>query len=296
MAAANNNNQHHHKPHFLIVTYPAQGHINPALQFAKRLIRLGARATFLTTLSAYRRMNNPPILDDQLFTFQTFSDGYDDGFKASGDKYDAYKIEIRRRGSQAITDLIVSNENLGRPFNYVTYTLLLPWAAEVAREFHLPSAMLWIQPATVLNIYYYYFNGHKDAIENTATGSAVALPGVSVEFTGKDLPSFLDPTKDDIYNIKPTFQEQMDVLNEDPNPTVLVNSFDKLEPEALKSIEKFKMIAVGPLLPSAFLDGKDPNDNSFGNNARKWKSFAREAAAEGGSSDQNLKAFIAELH
>ncbi|KAK7848250.1 crocetin glucosyltransferase [Quercus suber] len=64
--------------HFVIVAYPAQGHINPAIQFAERLIRLGVNVTFFTTVGAHRRrmIKSPP--PDGL-SFSTFFDGYDDG-------------------------------------------------------------------------------------------------------------------------------------------------------------------------------------------------------------------------
>jgi UDP:flavonoid glycosyltransferase YjiC (YdhE family) len=135
------------RPHFLLVTYPIQGHINPGLQFAKRLIRLGAHVTFVTTVAASRRMAKTPDLDG--LSFSIYSDGYDDGFK-DGDDISNYMSEIKRRGSQALTDLVVSSANEGRPFTGLVYTIFLPWAADVASEFHLPSALLWIQPAMVL--------------------------------------------------------------------------------------------------------------------------------------------------
>ena len=44
-------------PHFLVVTYPAQGHINPARHLARRLLRAtGARVTISTAVSAFRKM------------------------------------------------------------------------------------------------------------------------------------------------------------------------------------------------------------------------------------------------
>ncbi|RVW70407.1 Crocetin glucosyltransferase, chloroplastic [Vitis vinifera] len=54
------------------------------------------------------------------------------------------------------------------------------------------------------------------------------------------------------------------MLHRDTNPTVLINTFDALEPEALRAVSKFKSIGVGPLFPTAFLGGKDPSDTSFG--------------------------------
>ena len=47
----------------LLVTYPAQGHINPSLQLAKLLIRAGAHVTFVTSSSAGTRMSKSPTLD-----------------------------------------------------------------------------------------------------------------------------------------------------------------------------------------------------------------------------------------
>jgi anthocyanidin 3-O-glucoside 5-O-glucosyltransferase len=59
-------------------------------------------------------------------------------------------------------------------------------------------------------------------------------------------------------------QEQLEQLSQETNPKVLVNSFDALELGAMNATEKFNLIGIGPLIPSAFLDGKDPLDKSFG--------------------------------
>ncbi|XP_009373576.3 phloretin 4'-O-glucosyltransferase-like [Pyrus x bretschneideri] len=253
---------------FLLVTYPAQGHINPSFQFAKRLINTtGAQVTFVTCLSASHRVGNDSIPDG--LTYALFSDGYDDGFKP-GDNIDHYMSELRRRGAQAITDLVVSSANEGHPYTCLVCTILLPWAANVAHELHLPNVLLWIQPATVFDIYYYYFNGYKDLIrDNTGSGTndalpcSIQLPGLPLSLTSRDLPSFMVDTNPYTFAL-PLFQEQMDLLERETHPTILVNTFDALEPEALKAIEKYNLIGVGPLIPTTFLDAKDPSDKSFG--------------------------------
>ncbi|XP_062164979.1 phloretin 4'-O-glucosyltransferase-like [Alnus glutinosa] len=249
------------RPHFLLVTFPIQGHINPGLQFAKRLIRFGAHVTFVTTVAARRRMSKIPAPGNLSFT--TFSDGYDDGIKP-GDDVGHFMSEIKRCGSQALTELVVSTANEGRPFTGLVYTILLPWAADVASGLHLPSALLWIQPATVLDIYYYYFNGYGDVIRNSSND-----PSCSVELTGlplfasRDLPSYLLASNTYTFML-PTFQEQLEALEKESKPRILVNTFDALEPDALRAIEKYNLIGIGPLIPSAFLDGKDPSDTCFG--------------------------------
>ncbi|KAB2039633.1 hypothetical protein ES319_D02G024300v1 [Gossypium barbadense] len=216
------------QPHFIVLTYPAQGHINPTLQFAKHLIRIGVRVTYITSISASRRMT-------------------------------------KRRGKDAISEFITSSENEGKPITCIVYSLLLHWAAEVACKHHIPSALLWIQPATVFDIYYFYFNGYESAIkaqaDETNPKCSIKLPGLPPLFT-RDLPSFVIAST--VYqSALSLFQEQMDVLAEEPNAKILINTFDALEHEALNAIEKFKTVGIGPLVPSSFFNSKDALDNSL---------------------------------
>ncbi|XP_050240148.1 phloretin 4'-O-glucosyltransferase-like [Quercus robur] len=150
----------HQQSQFVIVTYPAQGHINPAFQFAERLIRLGVHVTFFTTVGAHHRgmIKSPPLVG---LSFATFSDGYDDGLVPMEDAQKRGD-QLKRNGSKALIDLIVSDANK----QCIVYTTFLPWVADVARELHLPSALPWIQPAMVFDIYYYYYNGFADVIGN----------------------------------------------------------------------------------------------------------------------------------
>lgn len=252
---------------FLLVTYPTQGHINPALQLAKRLIHTtGADVTFVSSLSAQRRIGINLNIPRGL-TFAHFSDGYDDGYK-SGDDLQHYTSELTRRGKQAITDLVVSSVSEGHPYTCIVDTILLPWVAEVASELHLPIALVWIQPATLFDIYYYYCNGYKDLIRNHTTANsdpsyALELPGIPLQLKCRDLPSVILASNP--YNfLLQLIQEFFEKLRKETKPIILVNTFDALEPEALKAIDRYSLIGIGPLVPSAFLDGKDPSDKSFG--------------------------------
>lgn len=257
------------QPHVFLVTFPAQGHINPSLQFAKRLIKLGIEVTFATSIFAHRRMAKiAASTAPEGLKFAAFSDGYDDGFKTGVDDSKRYLLEIRSRGSQTIRDIILKSSDEGRPVTSLVYTLLLPWAAEVARELRIPSALLWIQPATVLDIYYYYFNGYEDEIKSSSNDPnwSIQLPRLPL-LKSQDLPSFLVSSRsnDNKYSFAlPTFKEQLDALDGEENPKVLVNTFDALELEPLKAIEKYNLIGIGPLIPSSLLEGKDPLDSSFG--------------------------------
>ncbi|KAJ4957159.1 hypothetical protein NE237_013942 [Protea cynaroides] len=251
--------------HFLVISFPAQGHINPALQFAKRLTRSEAQVTFLTSMSAHRRMTKTATIDG--LTYASFSDGYDDVFLPSDD-FVNYMVELKRCSSQALTDLTAAAANDRRPVTCIFYNFLLSWVADVARDLHVPSAVLWIQPAAILGLYYYYFNGYADLIHgnNNDPSFSIQLPGLPL-LTSRDLPSFLIPSNDNARHphVMPYVQKLFENLEREiPKARVLVNSFDDLEVEALRAIDKFNIVAIGPLLPSAFLDSKDSSDTSFG--------------------------------
>ncbi|CAI0553353.1 unnamed protein product [Linum tenue] len=259
--------QQRRRPHVLVVTYPAQGHLNPALQFSIRLVSLGCRVTLVTTVSGHRRIAaGSSSLPAERLSIATFSDGHDDEVRTSSSSRATDRAQLWAqlvtRGSKFLRELIASNAREGTPFTRLVYTILLTWAMDAAREENLPSTLLWIQPATVLDIYYYFVNGYEEMFDNCKDQSfVVELPGLPVSFTSKDLPSIVVPS-----NPYPMFLEvmknQIEVLSssnreEDRTGTttkVLVNTFDALEPEALKALEgKLDLVGVGPLVPSSFL-------------------------------------------
>ncbi|XP_010434952.1 PREDICTED: UDP-glycosyltransferase 75D1-like [Camelina sativa] len=254
----NNNSKSPTGPHFLFVTYPAQGHINPSLELAKRLAGTisNARVTFAAPISAYnRRMFSQEIVPETL-TFATYSDGHDDGFKSSTsfdkspqDAVANYMSDMRRRGKETLTELIEDNRRQNRPFTCVVYTILLTWIAELAREIHLPSALLWVQPVTVFSIFYHYFNGYEDAISEMGNNpsSSIKLPSLPL-LTLRDLPSFLVSSNAYAF-LLPAFRDQLESLEEEANPKILINSFQALEPEAMTSVpDNYKIVPIGPLL------------------------------------------------
>ncbi|KAE8734094.1 Detected protein of confused Function [Hibiscus syriacus] len=155
--------------------------------------------------------------------------------------------EFTRRGKEAISEFITSSENEGKPITSIVYSLLLQWVTEVAREHDIPTTVLWIQPATVFDIYYFYFNGYESAIKAQANDSisksecSIKLPGLP-PLSGHDVPSFFNASNA-YHSALSMFQELMEVLADEPNARILVNTFD--------AIEQFKMIAVGPLIQSS---------------------------------------------
>ncbi|KAJ8755229.1 hypothetical protein K2173_019027 [Erythroxylum novogranatense] len=253
------------KTRILLVTFPSQGHINPALQFAKRLVGVGVEVTVATTIGALRRMYKNESSNKSL-SFAGFSDGYDDGFNPNpdSDTLDHYFSKLSSVGPKSLAQLIVASSENGNPFTCVVYCTLLPWVAKVARELHVPSIFLWNQPAAVLSLYYHSFNGYGNFIKENINNPKFLLevPGLP-PLGSSDVPSFFNETNKNNTAL-PIMKQHLENLEEEANPLVLVNTFDDLESEALKSIDKYRLVGIGPLIPSAFLDGKDPSDTSFG--------------------------------
>ncbi|KAF9669462.1 hypothetical protein SADUNF_Sadunf14G0110100 [Salix dunnii] len=189
----------------------------------------------LVTLPAQGHINHSLQFAKRLMLI----DGYDDGIKPQDNRL-RYMYGLKRRGSQTLSELIVDS----------------------AKAKPIPSS-LWIQPAAVFDIYFYHFNGYGDIFSNCKdTSNVIALPGLP-QFSSRGLPSFLLPSNTYATALQ-LLQEQPEQLSQETNQEVLVNSFDALELGAMNATEKFNLIGIEPLIPSDFLDGKDPLDKSFG--------------------------------
>ncbi|CAH8251267.1 unnamed protein product [Arabidopsis lyrata] len=232
-------------PHFLLVTFPAQGHVNPSLRFARRLIKTtGTRVTFVACVSVFHNSMIPNHNNVDNLSFLTFSDGFDDGGISTYEDRQKRTANLKVNGDKALSEFIEASRNGDSPVTCVIYTILLNWAPKVARRFQLPSALLWIQPALVFDIYYNHFMGNNSVFKLTNLSSLEI----------RDLPSFLTPsnTNKAAYD---SFQEMMEFLIEETNPKILINTFDSLEPEALTAFPNIDMVAVGPLLPTEIFSG-----------------------------------------
>nr|WIW42759.1 UDP-glycosyltransferase [Nicotiana tabacum] len=266
--------------HFLVISLPAQGHINPTLQMAKNLARAGARATFVTTVYGLKRMNNLPT-QERLF-YSSFSDGYDDDWISNTDHND-YMNNLKYEGSKNLKNLLRKFSDEGHPVTFLVYTILLPWVAVVARELHVPSAFLVIQCGTAFAIYNHLFNS-INGVYSSSVSDITVTPSFAIEFpelplfSSNDIPTIVLPNAPHSSVMIPIMREHIQNLEKDPNSCVLINSFDALEEKSMRIVDKLRIFSVGPLVPSAFSDGNDPKDKSFGcelfenreKNYRQW--------------------------
>lgn len=257
------------RPHFLVLTYPLQGHIAPALRLARRLLAAApdALVTFSTTAAAHRRMfpgksEGPDGAAEAnggggRLEFVPFSDGTESGYVRSSDlaAFNEYMASFHTVGPRSVGEIVDALAARGRPVSRVVYTLLLPWAADVGRTRGVPSALYWIQPVSVFAIYYHYFHGHAGVVidHRHDPSFVVQLPGLAPQAVG-DLPSFLTDSTDpsDIFHsIYTTLRDLFDTIDrETPKATVLVNTCQELEVDALTAVGAHDVLPIGPVLPS----------------------------------------------
>lgn len=255
---------HSPQPHILVLTFPAQSHINPALQLAKRLAAAGAFVTFATSASAIKRMPSPSAATPNI----SFASLYDGDSIPTDPAVDpaVFLAEFCRLGRISAADIVASFAAEGRPVTCIVYTILLPWAADLARHLGLPSFLFWIQPAALFSIYYRYFDdGYSDQIVSSINAAElINLPGLP-PLAKEDLPSFLLPDTPHGFMVTAISNLFEELRKGEGKPRVLANTFDALEKDALEAIAgEVEVTTVGPMIPSAFLDGKNKSDTSFG--------------------------------
>ncbi|KAG6391348.1 hypothetical protein SASPL_149102 [Salvia splendens] len=243
-----------HKPHCLILPYPIQGHINPMLQFSKRLAAKGITITFAVLENLHTSA------DDEFsssISVETISDGYTSATRAAA-LLPEYLPTFQKAGSESLTQLIEKLRERGRAVDCVVYDTFLPWGLAVARNMGLFGAAFFTQSCSVNIIYYSLFKGllNVEVVERE-----VLLPGLP-ELGASDLPSFVL----DRETHPGSFELLVDQFEgvEDSN-FAFVNSVYELEEEATDWLKKFMSVkTIGPTIPSMYLDKRLQHDKNYG--------------------------------
>ncbi|CAA6658962.1 unnamed protein product [Spirodela intermedia] len=245
--------------HALIVPYPSQGHINPMLQFAKRLAsRGGPRVTLVTTRFILLSLD-PAAAADASVGLVAISDGYDRGGVAEAPSLDDYLRSLDAVGSQTLATLIEHHRGAGAgdgPFTCVVYDTYAPWAAAVASRLALPAVAFSTQSCTASAVYCYVGGGLLQVPEDgSAVISAEGLPSLCKS----ELPSLAaGGSGSGAYPMLAALSlSQFSRLGK--NDWVLVNSFEELEPQVVDGLKlHMKALTVGPTVPEG--DGRHGMD------------------------------------
>ncbi|KAI8559002.1 hypothetical protein RHMOL_Rhmol04G0140300 [Rhododendron molle] len=247
------------KPHILVFPFPAQGHINPVLQFSKRLASRGLRITIITITSLAKSMHLQPC--GASIEIETISDGFDEAEMTY--VIQAHLGRFVANVSQNLVNLARKFVSSGDPPIAIVYDAIMPFCLDVARKLGIKGAPFFTQACAVSALYYHYYEGNLKIGDRLGTTS-FSMPATPVMQIG-DLPSLI-PDRD----LYPVFLSQM--VNQFSNfqkaDWLLVNTFDKLEEQVLNWMaSQWPMIkTVGPTIPSVYLDKQLEDDKYYGLN------------------------------
>ncbi|XP_028784231.1 UDP-glycosyltransferase 74G1-like [Neltuma alba] len=246
------------KAHCLLVPHPSQGHVNPMLQFSKRLQHHKVKATFVIPRSFWKTITNQSTFKSSI-AFETISDGYDEGGRKAAESGEAYVERFRKVGSQTLSELLDKPSNNGLPpVNCVIYDTFLPWVLDVAKKFGLIGAAFMTQSCTVNSL---FFHLHQGTLELPVKESKILLPHLP-ELEPSDLPSFLYLQ----YGMYSFFWDYLveHFSNIGKADWVLSNSVYELEHQVVDWMRKmWPLRTIGPTLPSMFLDKRIQDDDDY---------------------------------
>ncbi|KAL1365994.1 hypothetical protein HN51_013914 [Arachis hypogaea] len=242
--------------HILMVPYPSQGHLNPMLQFSKRLSTKGVTSTLVITkfISKSMHLHQLSSLPSSI-QFDTISDGYDQGGFSHAESISSYVSTMKTIGSKSLKELIKKyNESSQHPIDCIVYDGLLAWVLDVAKEFGIIGATFFTHMCAVDYTFYCVHNGILKVPVSEVPINIEGLPLLEL----KDTPSFVcNPAFYPAY-----FDMVMNQFsNVDKADLLLVNSFYKLEHQVVDSMSKLcPMLTIGPTIPYAYLDKAILND------------------------------------
>ena len=224
-----------HMAHVLVVPLPGQGHINPMLQFAKKLVSKGVAATLVTT----RFIARTTRIDAGEVQVEAISDGHDEGVFSSAASPEEYMRKLEVTGSASLAELIKARALSGRPFTCVVYDSFMPWAARVAHATDLPAVPFSTQSCTVSAVYHYVNVGRLPvpAAEGEKSTALAGLPAME----RWEFPTFLFSDGPHPSLTVPALTQFAD---RDEDDWVLFNSFEELEGEVNQELENFIFFQV----------------------------------------------------
>ncbi|GAV68387.1 UDPGT domain-containing protein [Cephalotus follicularis] len=247
-----------YRAHALILPFPSQGHINPMLQFAKRFVSKGVKATLVTSIFISNSMQASP---SSLIDVETISDGFDDGGFSQAKSSEDYLTTFQAVGSQTLSNLIKKLNDSGNSISTLIYDAFMPWALDIAKQFGLLGVVFFTQSCAVNYIYY-----HVHILRLPVLGPTVSIPGLPL-LQVRETPSFVYDSGFD-----PGFYHTVmnQFSNIDDVDWVLFDIFYEMEKEVVDLMAKlWKMGTVGPTLPSVYLDKRLEDDKDYGINLFK---------------------------
>ncbi|XP_075660610.1 mogroside I-E synthase-like [Castanea sativa] len=240
--------------HIVVLPYPLQGHINPMLQFSKRLATKGLKVTLLTPKSIVKSMKGQA----SSVTFEPIDDDDDDsGELITAETMEAYDERFKAMFSHGLEGLIEKNNSYGYATKLVVYDCILPWALDIAKQHGIGAAPFITQSCTIAAIFY---NLYQERFTLPLQEPEVSLPSLPL-LRIDDMPSFI--SQPGLYPFLLKVCLEMYHNFHEVN-WVFCNSFDKLEEEVVSWISsQWPIKNIGPTIPSMYLDKRLKDDKNY---------------------------------
>ncbi|CAI0627546.1 unnamed protein product [Linum tenue] len=232
------------KAHVVLLPYPSQGHINPLLQFAKRLSSKGVKATMATTHYTVGSITASPAV---AVAVEPISDGFDAGGFVQARDERTFLQSFETHGTRTLSELVARHERTDSPVTCIVYDSFLPWALDVARGHRIYGAAFFTNSATVCGVFCRVSRG-VIKLPLASEEDGVAVPGLP-KLGRVDLPTFV------------RFPES--------NPAYLAMVLCQYS-----NLDEWPARLIGPMVPSSYLDGRIAGDKGYG--ASLWKPLSDE--------------------
>ncbi|WOH07843.1 hypothetical protein DCAR_0727277 [Daucus carota subsp. sativus] len=237
-------------PHVLLISLPFQGHVSPMVQFTKRLASKGLQVTFLCPSSTIV-LNNSDSINIEYISYK------DDPTVRNSEEYMA---NIQKHASDKLVQVIEKQKRCGHPFDVLVHDSLMPWAVDFGHQHGLRVASFFTQACAVNAIFYLVFQGKlRPPLKEGSCLSS--LPSSIPVRDFRDLPSDLyDERRPGAIEL---LASQFSHVQKDD--WILCNTFLELETQVVNWLSsKWKIMTIGPSVPSMFLDKRLADDRDYG--------------------------------
>ncbi|KAL5705928.1 hypothetical protein ACHQM5_024157 [Ranunculus cassubicifolius] len=230
-----------HRSHVLVLPFHGQGHMNPMLQFSKRLASKHIKITVAATLSGTKSQSSSSI------SFESIYDDINDGGLEGVGGFKGFLERFEAVGGENLKKIIEKYQGTEQPIKCLVYDANLPWSLDVAKGAGILGAAFFTQSCATVADYLEMLN-NEDAV----------------------LPELGFPTLPDIGPMTGRFHPVLKLIlshfsNLDKADWVLFNSFHCLEEKVIQDLLKlYPVRTIGPTLPSKYLDNRVLGDNDYG--------------------------------
>ncbi|KAF6174572.1 hypothetical protein GIB67_006224 [Kingdonia uniflora] len=242
------------KAHVLVLPQYGQGHINPMLQFSKRLASKGIKVTVATFVSTTKTMK----AGSSMITLYPIYDDVTEGSMDGSGGFKAFLDKFQTIASKNLSDFIKTSKH---KINCLVHFANMHWAIDIAIDLGIPRAAFFTQSCAAISSYL------KLNEELLSSDQSSADPELPAALRVPTLPSMGSESGRFPAILQYILGQFSDMEKAD---WVLFNSFHELEDEAVKELSKiYSVKTIGPTLPSMYLDKRLEDDIDYGFNLFK---------------------------